>query len=107
MGKETEFFRAEFSLIGHFRRFPPHILPKVPGKQRQEFMKRAETPPAFGRARLQLHRRRPHFNDDVELEAYQPTNLILAGKQRRGIREHLDSRRAYPMRVKGAIPFIR
>ena len=46
-------------------------------------------PPAFDRAGFTLPRRQS-FNGDVEIEAYRPAKLILAGKHRKGIREPLD-----------------
>ena len=62
---------------------------KVVGKPLRDFMKRAGIPPAFGRAVFQLPRQQS-VNDDVEIESYRPTKLILPGKQREVIREPLD-----------------
>ena len=52
--------------------------------------------PRFNRELVQLPRVHSSYNDDVKLDSYQPADMSYAGKQRRGIRENLES--CTPMR---------
>ena len=73
----------------------PSVLPLLSSGDKiyqpvRDFVIMARIPPAFNREDFRLPMKRSSYKDDVQPEAYQPARLILAGRQRSGIREPID-----------------
>ena len=84
----------------------PSVMKKTPAAHLSSFMKKQMDQariPQLRRNLAQLHRAHSPFNDGVELDAFQPSDMTYAGKQRKGTHGNFESCASMQDRVRRAL----